>query len=204
MSQLVYNGNLAPINPALQCWQDLLTELESQQLGQNDVIASVHFDGDEVVQFRESQALTTSLSSIDEVRVVALSREEIVRESITQAESYLRSLEAASIEVAELFRCHKVAQANAGLQELLGGIKMYVGLLRGIDLSLSGIAASSHDLIDQQLHPLAATLEEQIKAQAKQDWMLVADILEYELAGQLRAFENVVTAFKSQIGVCAR
>jgi len=203
MSQLVYNGNPAPMNPALQCWQDLLAELESHQLGANDVIASVHFDGDEVVQFRESQALTTSLSSIDEVRVVALSRDEIVRETITQAESYLRSLEAASVEVAELFRCQKVPQANAGLQELLMGIKMYVGLLRGIDLSLSGVEASSHEVIDQALHPLAATLEEQIKAQAKQDWMLVADILEYELAGQLTGFENVLTTFKAQSGVCA-
>lgn len=204
MPQLVFNGNPVPINPALHCWQDLLAELESRQLGPNDVIASVHFDGDEVVAFRGSEALTMNLSAIDEVRVTALDREEVAREAIVQAESYLHSLESAAVEVAEMFRCHKVPQANAGLQELLTGIKMYVGLLRGIDLSLSGAAASTHDLIDQSLNPMAATLEEQIKAQAKQDWMLVADILEYELAAQLTGFESILTAFKSHSGVCAR
>jgi hypothetical protein len=204
MPQLVFNGNLAPINPALHCWQDLLAELESRQLGANDVIASVHFDGDEVVEFRGSEALTMNLSTIDEVRVTAMGREEVAREAIAQAESYLRSLESAAVEVAEMFRCHKVQQANAGLQELLTGIKMYVGLLRGIDLSLSGAAASTNDLIDQLLNPMATTLEEQIKAQAKQDWMLVADILEYEVAAQLTGFESILTAFKSHSGVCAR
>ena len=204
MSQLVFNGNPSPISPALQCWQDLLTELESQQLGVDDVIASVHFDGDEVLQFRDSDALAVRLASVDEVRVVALSRDEVVRESIGQAESYLKSLGAAVLEVAELFRWHRLAEANAGLQELLSGIKLYVGLLRGIDLSIQASSAPTNEFIDEVLNPMASTLEEQIKAQANQDWMLVADILEYELAAQLNGFERVLTGFKSNSGVLAR
>jgi hypothetical protein len=204
MSQLVLNGNPTPISPAFQCWQDLLTELESQKLGADDVIASVHFDGDEVVQFRDAEALTVNLATVDEVRVTAVNRDQVVRETIGQAEAYLKNLETAVLEVAELFRRHNLPQANAGLQELLTGIKLYVGLLRGIDLSLQGSIAPTRELIDQVLDPMASTLEEQIKAQAQQDWMLVADILEYELAAQLKGFENILTAFKSHSGVLAR
>jgi len=192
-----------PLGPALRTWQDLLSHLESQSLSRDEVITSVQFDGDDISNFRDEEALTTDLSPIEEVRVRAMARDELMRETIVEAEAYLRNLEAAAVNVAEMFRCQQLNQANKGLQELLSGIKLYVALLRGMDLSVSGLAGTCEP-IDKVLDPMAATLQEQINAQGRQDWMLVADILEYELAAQLTAFEEVLNGFKAARGVAVR
>jgi hypothetical protein len=203
MSRLVFNETSLPLGPALRTWQDLLSHLESQSLSRDEVITSVQFDGDDISNFRDEEALTTDLSPIEEVRVRAMARDELMRETIVEAEAYLRNLEAAAVNVAEMFRCQQLNQANKGLQELLSGIKLYVALLRGMDLSVSGLAGTCEP-IDKVLDPMAATLQEQIKAQGRQDWMLVADILEYELAAQLTAFEEVLNGFKTARGVAVR
>ena len=203
MSRLVFNETSMPLGPALRTWQDLLSHLESQSLSRDEVITSVQFDGDDISNFRDEEALTTDLSPIEEVRVRAMARDELMRETIVEAEAYLRNLEAAAVNVAEMFRCQQLNQANKGLQELLSGIKLYVALLRGMDLSISGLAGTCEP-IDKVLDPMAATLQEQIKAQGRQDWMLVADILEYELAAQLTAFEEVLNGFKTARGVAVR
>jgi hypothetical protein len=204
MSHLILNGESAQIDSALHTWQDMLANLESLQLGRDDVIASVHFDGDEVTNFRDDEALGVDLATVGEIRIVAKSRSELTQNTIEEAEKYLQNLQAAAIQVAEAFRCQQLTQANAGLQQLLSGIKMFVALLRGLDLYVSGIASAANESIDEILDPMAATLQEQIKAQGHQDWMLVADILEYELAAQLTAFEEILNSFKSRNGVSGR
>ena len=144
MSQLILNGESAQIDSALNTWQDVLANLESLQLGRDDVIASVHFDGDEVTNFRDEEALGVDVASVGEIRIVAKNRSELTLETIEEAEKYLQSLQAATVNVAEMFRCQQVSQANAGLQELLSGIKMYVALLRGLDLYVSGDSSVAH------------------------------------------------------------
>ena len=197
MSQLIFNGEPAPIDSALQTWQDVLSDLESLRLGRDDVIASVHYDGDEITNFRDDEALGVDVANIGEIRIVAKPRGELARETIDEAEKYLQSLQEATINVAEMFRRQQLAQANEELQQLLTAIKMYVALLRGLDLYISGVDSAARESIDEILDPMAATLQEQIRAQGHQDWMLVADILEYELAAQLTAFEDVLNRFKS-------
>ena len=203
MSRLVFNETAMPLGPALRTWQDLLAHLESQRLGRDEMITSVQFDGDDIANFRDEQILTTDLAGIEEIRVRSMARDELMRETITEAEAYLRNLEAAAVNVAEMFRCQQLTQANSSLQELLSGIKLYVALLRGMDLSVAGTAGTCEP-IDKVLDPMAATLQEQIKAQGQQDWMLVADILEYELATQLTAFEEVLNGLKTANGVTVR
>lgn len=199
MSLLAFNGNSAPLDPALQTWQDLLEDLESRQLGNDEVITSVQFDGDEIEHFRDESALALQLKTVDEVRIVAMGRREMLQSALRDAETHLEALETGVVEVADLFRTQQLNQANSCLHQVLSGIKMYVALIRGIDLSLTGLPKPNAD-IDKLCEPLVLTLEDQIKAQAQQDWALVADILEYELANHLTAFHGVLETFKSAVG----
>jgi hypothetical protein len=201
MTQLAFNGNNLPVDPALHTWQELLTVLESRQLNENEVIASVHFDGDEVLNFRREDALNVRLSVVQEVRVEAMGQREMLRGAIQEAETYLPTLRASMLSVAELFRSERLDQANTQLQELFNGMKMLVALLRGMELSLSGVAAASESKVEQALRQMGATLEDQIKAQTQNDWMLLADILEYDLVPCLQAFDEILGGFKSQLGL---
>ncbi|HEX4997518.1 MAG TPA: hypothetical protein VFY29_04805 [Terriglobia bacterium] len=199
MSQLAFNGTCSTINPTLATWQELLTDLESRRLADNEVIASVSFDGDEVIQFREAAVLNTPLESLSEVRVEARAKDDMLRDAMEEAGQYLNNLKTATLDVAELFRREKLAEANPAISQLLEGIKLFVGLLRGIELSLSGIEVAGASVVERSLNAMGTTLEEQIAAQTALDWMLLADILEYDLLPHLSAFEDILAGFKSRI-----
>jgi hypothetical protein len=201
MTQLAFNGNSLPVDPALNTWQELLTDLESRQLSDSEVISSVHFDGDEILNFRREDALSVELNRIQEVRVEAIGQSEMLRGAIQEAGAYLPTLRTSMLNVAELFRGERLDQANAQLQEVFNGIRMFVALLRGMELSVSGVAAAKESKVEQALQQMGAVLEEQIKAQTQKDWMLVADILEYDLAPALQTFEEILKGFKSQLGL---
>lgn len=201
MTQLAFNGNTAPIDPGFHTWHELLTDLESRKLTDSEVITSVHFDGDEVVHFRNQDTLQIPLHSVQEVRVEAMGRNEMLRGAVQDAEAYLSSLKSSILEIAEMFRNERPEQGNPRLHQLFEGIKMFIALTRGMELSLCGIPTSEDSAVEKAMEAMRPTLEDQIGAQAQSDWMLLADILEYDLTPNLKAFEDILAGFKTRLGL---
>lgn len=201
MPQLEINGITLPVNPALYTWRELLEELESKHLGEGKVIGSVHFDGAEVTEFRDESVLTRPIQSIAEVKIDAVSLKEMVRSALVESETYLLNLETSLVDVAETFRQQQADQANSKLTQVFEGVKMFVALLRGIELSLTDSLNSSPSRVEQIFEEMTPTLESLIEAQTQKDWVLVADILEFELLANLSGFERILTEFKQLLGV---
>src|SRR5882672_4902533 len=99
--QLEINGINLPVHPGLYTWQDLLQELELKHLGQEKMISSVRFDGNEVLQFREAECLNRLLQHMSEIQVQASPMEDMVKSAVTEAEGYLVTLQTSLVEVAE-------------------------------------------------------------------------------------------------------
>jgi hypothetical protein len=201
MTQLAFNGSTAPINPGFNTWQELLTDLEASKLAENEVIISVHFDGDEIMHFRTADTLNIPLNSLQEVRVEAAGRNEMLRGAVQDAHSYLSSLKSSMLEIAEMFRSGRPDQGNARLQQLFEGLKTFIALSRGIELSLCGIPTADGSVVEKAIEQMGPTLQDQIGAQAQSDWMLLADILEYDLAPNLKTFEGILVGFKTKLGL---
>jgi hypothetical protein len=201
MPQLEINGVNLPVAPEIHSWDQLLSELESKHLGRGQVIASVYFDGDEVVQFRESEYLQRPMQSIGEVKIEAKPLQQMAREATQDVSRYLVSLQAALADIADAFRNQLLEQANTKLSEAFQGIKMLVSLLEGIELSITGQYRTGTTQVEKAVEEMGPTLESLIDAQSQQDWILVADILEYELLCNLTTLENTIQEFKQKLGV---
>jgi hypothetical protein len=199
--QLEINGINLPVHPGLHTWQDLLHELESKHLGQGKRINSVRFDGDEVLQFRETECLNRSLQHLGEIQVQATPMEDMVKSAVIEAEGYLITLQTSLVEVAEVFRHQLANDANSKLSQVFEGIKMLAALLQGVELSLSGQYQQGPTSVAQVLAEMGPTLESLIESQGQQDWILVADILEFELLANLTGFEQSLAAFKQRLRI---
>jgi hypothetical protein len=197
--QLEINGINLPVHPALHTWQDLLQELESKHLGQGKMISSVRFDGNEVLQFREADYLNRPLQHLGEIQVQASPMEDMVKGAVTEAEGYLVTLQTSLVEVAEAFRHQLANEANSKLSQVFEGIKMLAALLQGVELSLSGQYHQGPTSVAQILAEMGPTLESLIESQGQQDWILVADILEFELLANVSGFEQSLAAFKQRL-----
>jgi hypothetical protein len=197
--QLEINGINLPVHPALHTWQDVLQELESKHLGQGKMISSVRFDGNEVIQFREAEFLSRPLQHLGEIQVQAVPMEEMVKSAVTEAEGYLVTLQTSLVEVAEAFRHQLVNEANNKLSQVFEGIKMLAALLQGVELSLSGQYHQGPTSVAEILAEMGPALESLIESQGQQDWILVSDILEFELLANVSGFEQSLSAFKQRL-----
>ncbi len=201
MPQLEINGINLPVNSSFYTWRELLEELESKHLGEGKVIGSVHFDGEEVTEFRDESVLTRPIRSIAEVKIDAVSLREMVTSAVVESETYLLNLETSLVDVAETFRQQQADQANSKLTQVFEGIKMFVALLRGIELSLFNGSNNGPSRVEQTFEEMTPTLESLIQAQTQKDWVLVADILEFELLANLSGLERNLTEFRQLLGV---
>lgn len=197
--QLEINGINLPVHPGLHTWEDLLQELESKHVGQGRMISSVRFDGDEVLQFREAEVLNRPLQHLNGIQVQASPMEDMVRSAVAEAEGYLVTLQTSLVEVAEAFRHQLAEEANSKLSQVFEGIKMLAALLQGVELSLSGQYQQGPTSVAAVLTEMGPTLEGLIESQGQQDWILVADILEFELLANLSGFEHSLAAFKQRL-----
>ena len=104
--------------------------------------------------------------------------------------------------LAEAYRRGDLARGHEGLTQLsgdLGALTTLVGMLDGpigIDLTaLSGETASP----GEQMEELWKTLDAMVAAQASEDWVTVADVLEYDLEPAIRRWADVLTRVASAL-----
>ena len=201
MCQLEINGIQESFKPDFVTWQDLLTDLESARLEPEEVIASVKFDGEEVLQFREESVLAKGLQSMRQIRIEVIPIHQMALNATSDATRYLQTLELALADVAEALRNELIAQANVKLQEVFDGVKLFVTLVRGIELSIEGMPAGENSEVETAFQAMKPTLENMIEAQTQQDWVLLADLLEYELLANLSSFEQIMAGFQEKLAV---
>ncbi len=195
MTQLEINGVQFPFDSSYSTWNDLLNDLETHRISKGNAIASVFFDGEEINEYRHGEILERSLDSIITIQITTSSLQDMVKQAIADAGNYQSTLQNAMMETAELFRIQNLQDANLRLSEIFQGIKMFIALMKGLELQCSGQTRMDSSPIDKLIEEMGPTLESLIDSQNQQDWILVADILEFELASAINAFEPVIQNF---------
>ena len=106
----------------------------------------------------------------------------------------LQNAALAAQSLAEHYRRHDLSRGNQGLIELAAELRtLAIRVLtesgqRGIDLSVNTGNGSLNDHVGN----LAAVLDTLIAAQASQDWVTVADILEYGVEPAIRRWASAL------------
>ena len=99
------------------------------------------------------------------------------------------------VRLAEMFRADDVKAANEGLTVLaseLADLVAMIGIMQGplaVDparLVIDGLSP------EDQIARLGTWLESLVSAQANQDWLTIADILEYEIEPLVRQWRDVL------------
>jgi len=199
MVQIQINGMDAKLQAPPSTWRELLIDVEASCLQPNQVISSVQFDGAEVEAFRDEDILMRPLGTVGEIRIAAVDMRELSLDALRDSHKHIESLAVAIVDAAELYRNLDSAAANENLPRILEGIKLYMAILRGFELSLTTTPAITPSIVERTIEQMKPVLEALITAQQDRDWQLLADILEYELISELSAFEPVVEQFKLQL-----
>jgi hypothetical protein len=199
MVQIEINGLETKLNPQPSTWRELLSDVETRCLKNDQVISSVQFDGNEIATFREEDVLQQPLGTVGQIRIAAVEMRELSLSALRDSEKHLESLTVSIVETAENYRNGHADISNEKLPHILKGIKLYMAILRGIELSVTQNDGKVPSLVETTIGQMKPVLEALIAAQRDRDWPLLADILEYEISAELSAFEPIAEEFKVRL-----
>lgn len=195
MPEIFVNDVPQELDPSPATWGELLDTLDAKAIHEGVVLSAARFDGVEEPAFREPAVIRRALSGIGRVDVETAVPAAFLRECLLDVIQPLGQTADAARALADLYRRQDVSSGHAGLTQLaadLRSLTMLIGMLSGpvgVDLAT---AAGDGVTAAQQIEDLAKALDALVSAQASEDWITVADILEYDLEPAVRRWATIL------------
>jgi hypothetical protein len=169
------------------------------------MVTAARFDGVDEPTFREPALADRSLAGIGRVEVESRPASVVVAESLQQAGQALTALHASTLELADLFRGHQPTAANQYLIELATALRVFVGVVaaasEALNVDMQTLRVGDRQVKDI-LDALGTSLEAMLPAQTGEDWLTVADILQFDVAATLEDW-NIVLGGLNEIAAAA-
>ena len=196
MPQLYVNDSPTTLDFTPKTWGELLMRLDETVATGGLVLSAARFDGVDEPAFRDSAVTGREIGALTRIDVQTSVPAALLCECLTDATVSLETLADRALALGASYRRHDVSSAHEGLRALaeeLGVLINLVGMLAGplrVDMTL----VSSEGMNGaEQLEALGATVESLVGAQDQEDWLTVADILEYDLEPAIRRWGLLLT-----------
>jgi hypothetical protein len=196
MPEVFVNDVLHEIGWTRPTWGELLATLDETAADQGQLLTTARFDGVEEPSFRDPQVTARRLTQVQRIHVETATPGAFLRQCLLDT---IRPLEQASEMAARLsavYRGRDVAPGHAGLSELaieLRGLTSIIAMLNGpLGVDISSWTIDGESAADQ-MNTLGAALDALVAAQESEDWVTVADILEYDLEPAIRRWMELLT-----------
>jgi len=185
--------------PGYASLDEILKHVERSYLAPNDVIRQIHVDGLPLL-LDESGALPADLiqgiEKRERVEISTGTLQEIASDSVREAISYLDRIETAIPSLASSFRVFPGQEAFANLKELYTGFYWLIVLLDRLRQSYASLLGAPLPEVHQRL---GSVLQQLVDSQERGDFVLIADLLEYEVLPIIPAWKGVFADIAQKI-----
>lgn len=184
---LILNGELRSLDTA-DCANlaELIARAEAldQQGTETSVVVSIEIDGETLSGEELGLLEARGLEDVRRVAVVRRPSLEVAWGVLDQAIDYTAQIDPAIREVVSDYRAGRSQRANRLLADVLDSMTV----LTGITHAIAGVLADEAKVLgalQSEIHPW---LEEMLDAQAGEDPIRIADVLEYEIAPRIESW----------------
>lgn len=164
--------------------------------GRGLLVTAVRLDGVDEPSFRQLARPDRKLGAEAVIEIAAATPAGLVAESLEGALSGLAGLCAHTLDVACRYRASRLAHASSGLSELTHGLGTLVALIEAftgaVGITLDKGTRDGRPALEV-IEDLGPPLAELTEAETKQDWVTVADILEFGLEPAIRRVAPLFT-----------
>ena len=196
--KLLVNGKEETVSCMGETLGDLLLHIEKEGVPQGNVVRSIKIDGQESSP-DSPEVQKTQLSEIATLEVEISTLSDIINKNIENADAYLIRLIPGIEKSVELFRMGNEQEANKFFINIIDGIDW---LSQVLDMILTAKAISPDTVFDgKSIQDRRANLvdltRQMVDANKNQDWVLLADLLEYEILPYYQEWSNLLPHFRS-------
>ena len=196
--KLLVNGKEETIAFVGETLGDLLSHIEKVGVAQGNVVRSIKIDGQESSP-DSSEAKRTQISEIATLEVEISTLADMINKNIENADAYLIRLIPGIEKSVELFRIGNEQEANKFFVKIVDGIDWFSQVL---DIILTAKEISPETVfegksIQDRRTSLVGLTQQMVDANKNQDWVLLADLLEYEILPYYQEWSNLLPGFRS-------
>jgi len=196
--KLLVNGKEETIAFVGETLGDLLSHIEKVGVAQGNVVRSIKIDGQESSS-DSSEAQGTQISEIATLELEISTLADMINKNIENADAYLIRLIPGIEKSVELFRIGNEQEANKFFVKIVDGIDWFSQVL---DIILTAKEISPETVfegksIQDRRTSLVGLTQQMVDANKNQDWVLLADLLEYEILPYYQEWSNLLPGFRS-------
>ena len=176
--------------------EELLIDVKNGAEMQGRIVTDVLVNNEIFSEIYPHQAddITTNLFSSVEIRSVPNSK--LALDIVGEMDKVCKMMKAGSRTISSLLRRSANAEALELFQDLLDVTRDFLAMQNGLRLEF-GIEVSGE--YGMQVKVLDALLAEMNSVMEQEDWVLLADLLEYEFGPQCEGWEKVVSGLQDDI-----
>jgi hypothetical protein len=157
------------------------------------VVTEVRFDGVVQPSFRKPESLALSLQEPGAIAIETSTIRQLLETSTTVANEQIPALVTMAQQTGRAFRRHDVQEGHAALETLLVGLKTLAALTSILRGAKSAVARSPvSDTLSSPLDGLHQALESLTDYEGSQDWIGMADVLEFDVAAALPRWQELL------------
>ncbi len=161
---------------------ELLESVEDSLNGTGATVVEIVLD-EQIVSPDETEKIEDlKVASFSRIEFLAATAQDMVRAGFEDGEEGLQHLEELALEVAADLRIGKVKEAMESYLQFVDGIEWFVTMLKNADRAFASSMAESS--LESERQACMTRLKEQMSSvqgsQEGEDWVGMADILEYE------------------------
>lgn len=201
MVRLVLNQQEQIVDNLPESWGELLRRLEAEAAVRGELVSAVRFNGADEPTFQQPAQARRAVRGFATIEVETAAPGALVDAALAHGAAAAAVLAVASRQTSEAFRRSDGAAANARLAELGEGIGSLVTVLEmvaSLGISLDR-AEWNGRTVPAQLGEIVGQLQSMIDAQQAEDWLTVADILEYGIHPALDTAQPVFEGVRAAI-----
>ena len=197
--KLLINGKEEIVSHEGETLDDFLNFMEREHLAKGNVVRSIKLDGQES-SLDSSVVRKMSLSGIGILEVEISTMLDIIDKNLDNAEAYIQRLIPGIEKSVKLFRTGNEQEANKFFINIIDGIDWLSQVLEMI-LTAKGISPDTvfnGKSVQDRRASLVDFTKQMLDANKNRDWVLLADLLEYEILPYYQEWSNILPQFRSQ------
>jgi len=197
--RLLINGKEETLAFIGETLGDFIVHVEQGGVAQGNVVRSVKLNGQESSP-DSPVTQQTPLSDIETLEMEVSTLSGIIDKNIENADAYLMRLIPGIEKSVELFRTGNEQEANQFFINIIDGMDWFSQVL---DMIFAAKEISSDTVINgKSVQDRRARLidftQQMVDANKNKDWVLLADLLEYEILPYYKEWSNFLPQFRSQ------
>jgi hypothetical protein len=202
MPRILVNGTEHRLDPACVHWGEALEQLDRRAAGDGRMLTAVRFDGVDQPSFRDAAYDRYGLGDVALVEADSDLPHELLERSVDEAIDAARGLADAAERLGTTFRGFDVSYANQDLVEFAQGLGTLVGIVQALSQALGvglELVRSGPDTAMAMIEQLSEQTGLLIDAQEAEDWITVADVIEYDIAPALQRWPGLFESLRTAI-----